>query len=319
MRFIQSISRAGLIAAAFGIGASPAEGGVPLCAAPPFEAEPNGTTGTATVLQSPCWSYRGAVATVNDVDYFRLNAINASRIWLLVDTGEPPDQNHDTDSTLQLYATDGVTLIEEDDDDGNGNGGDGMLETSLSSAIAGRVVHATGNYFLRVRNLGVNLIDRYQLVTMATFSGNGSDEAEPNGTPATANVADLASRVRISTLSPAGDSDYYRFVAKAGELLFVAADGNPERDGSNTDVDLELRAGDGATILYAATTTNSGDGMGAEAFRYVVPTGGTYYVRAFGHAPGTTGTYDLLIAGNAELFLDGFESGDTDAWSSESS
>jgi hypothetical protein len=289
----------------------------PLCTNPPLESEPNGTPATATVLASPCWSSRGSVAPAMDVDYFRWNVVSGMRLWVLVDTGSPPMQANTRDSVLDLLATDGTTVLETDDDDGLGTGGNGDVESSLASAIAGHVPFETGNHYLRVRSFSASLIDHYRLVTMATFSSHEVPESEPNGTAGTATAATGSPTVRNGLISSAGESDFYRLTARTGEELFIVADGNPDRDITNTDVDLELRAGDGTTVLLNAASAASNDGMAAEAFRWVVTSSGTYYIRAFGHEGTATGFYNLLIAGNTELFLDGFEGGNTNAWSSD--
>ena len=77
----------------------------------------------------------------------------------------------------------------------------------------------------------------------------------------------------------------------------IAADGDPERDGTGVDLVVDLIAPDGSTVLFSADSAGAG-GPGnppGEGFCFVVPSSGIYYVRVTGYGGGM-GNYDLMVA-----------------------
>jgi hypothetical protein len=166
------------------------------------------------------------------------------------------------DSFVDLLGVDGATVIEADDDDGTGNGGDATVETGFGSAIAGRSIAAAGDYFVRVRGFGVfpgtSIVNPYKLfVVVTTASTSTIAESEPNDTAATADVLLTgATTTAIATGAVAsGATDFYSVTVNAGDLLYVNLDGDPERDGSGTDVELSLR--DSAGVLVGSLISDS--------------------------------------------------------------
>jgi len=77
------------------------------------------------------------------------------------------------DTTIELYSTDGTTLLEADTDDGNFG--------PTSSSIAGTVLSTTGTYFIKVINpsFSTSEICPYDLY-LALQSGSPTAEMEPN-------------------------------------------------------------------------------------------------------------------------------------------
>jgi hypothetical protein len=277
------------------------------------EDESNNNAGTATALNlgaKPCTIFEGAIAPGADVDFFSFStATTNARVWAYVDTGgvQNPGANS-RDSVLQLRATDGVTLLEQDDNDGSGNGGDGVLESGAASAIAGKTLASAGTYFLRVAGATASdVIDPYRLLVIVTTASGA--ESEPNNTAATAtSIATSASPigVRRANINAAGDVDFYSVQANAGDLLFVETDGDPERDGTGTDVIVELYDTNGSTLLFQADSSGLGSAGDppAEAFSYAIPTAGTYYFRVRHSSPSATGTYDVMAAlCSADVFV----------------
>src|SRR5262245_18297188 len=113
------------------------------------EVEPNGSPATATslALGGGFASVSASIAPVADRDYFSFIAPAGARRWPLVDTGGTPGPGStSTDSVLDLYASNGSTLIESDDDDGVGNGCDSSIENHSGSAIVVRILVNGGNY-----------------------------------------------------------------------------------------------------------------------------------------------------------------------------
>src|SRR6476659_3546348 len=267
---------------------------------PIAEVEPNDTPGTANAL--------GAATTVRVVsgsitsgnaDYFQFTAPAGARLWALVDTGASTTSH---DSVLTLFAADGTSVIEMDDDDGLANNCDATVEGTQGSTIAGRTLTAGGTYFLKVEGFDVDAISAYKLFVLATTSSTA--EAESNDTAATANplvTAGSSTGVRTASIGVEGDVDFYSIVAGTGSSFYISADADPEKNGSGTDVVVDLIAPDGSTVLF--TADNSADvglpSPPAESFCFAIPTPGTYYVRVKGFAGGmfpVTGTYDVMAA-----------------------
>lgn len=267
------------------------------------ETEPNDTSATANALpnRDPTAIVSGSINPVGDFDFMSFPASVGDRIWGLVDTGSPPAATGTSrDSVLNLFAPDGNTFLETDDEDGTGNGGDAIIETGSASVIAGHSLTTAGTHFFRVVAFGTGTIIPYKLFVAQTNASDESAEAEPNDTSGTATPilqGSQSAAVRTANLA-AGESDFYSFQADAGDIVFIAADGDPERDG-NTSIDFELRGPDGSTVLI---TANSGFGSVtflAEGLNFVIPADGAYFVRVFGETGAAAGTYDLMVARNA--------------------
>jgi len=269
---------------------------------PTPESEPNNTPATATPLNlvSGCQAASGAISPVGDLDYYSFTASPGAKVWALVDTGPSTTSR---DSVLTLFGPDGTTVLETDDDDGIGNDCDATIESRQASAIAGRTLTAGGTYFLRVEAFGgASTISAYKLfVTVTTGS---TAESEPNDSAATANSLVTAGSpigVRTASITPAGDVDFYAVTVTAPATLFVSGDGDPERNGSGTDIVVDLIAPDGLTQLFSA---DNSDNVGlpappAESFCFTITTPGTYFIRVRGFTSSkitTTGTYALMVA-----------------------
>ncbi|HEX5733686.1 MAG TPA: DVUA0089 family protein [Blastocatellia bacterium] len=268
------------------------------------ESEPNNTCPTADDLALTANVARvgtGSI-TAGDIDFWSFTAPAGSRVWAYVDTGGGQSSPlNDRDSFLSLFGANCGALIEEDDDDGTGNGGDSVTESTFSSVIAGAPLAAAGTYTLAVEGFGpTSVINPYRLFVIVT-TGAGSAEAEPNNTAATANPGLLAganSVVKTGSITPAGDVDFFTVVANAGDVFFIAGDGNPERDATNTDLVLDITHPDGRTLMQPPVDSGLGGSPTnpeGEGFSFAVPISGTYAVsvRGFGVS---TGTYGLVIA-----------------------
>jgi hypothetical protein len=124
-------------------------------------------------------------------------------------------------------------------------------------------------------------------------------EVEPNGTPATANpiVGPAPAGLRSGAISPIGDLDVFSVAARKGDFLFVYANGDPETDGTGTDLRLTLLGPDGTTVLIIADESHPTIDPGpfpTESFLISIPATGTYFVRVAHASPATgTGTYTL--------------------------
>jgi Bacterial pre-peptidase C-terminal domain len=259
------------------------------CPGPPGgqqEVEPNNSSATANAVA--LWSFQGyfvgvraAIDSPGDVDYYSFSVTTAgSRVWLLVDTGGAQTAGSSRDSVVSVLAPDGSTVLEEDDDDGTGTGRDTTAESFEASVIAGLQLAAPGTYYVRVRakNLG-DVISRYVLALGVTNTVPQA-ESEPNDNP---QFVPPAAPVNDGSLSSATDLDWYNVGVLDNGYPLVIVDGDPERDGSSTDVVLRIEGFNG--VLQTDSSTGNGQpAPGAEGF--LVENYGAN-VRISGSAPGT--------------------------------
>jgi hypothetical protein len=268
--------------------------------APPStnETEPNNTSGTANPLNlsQGCTAVTGAISPGGDLDYYSFSAPAGSQVWAFVDTGgtPAPDANSD-DSFLTLFDTNGSTPLETDDDDGTGTGCDASIESTLSSAIAGKTL-AGGTYFLQVRAFGASdIIHPYRLFVVVSTAS--SAETEANNTFGTANpIVTTTSPIGVKTgqISPAGDVDFYSVQAQAGNVIYVNTDCDPEANGG-TDLVVDVIDTDGTTVLLSIDNSITAV-RAAEASCITAVKNGTYYVRVSHFSAAGTGTYALMVA-----------------------
>ncbi len=276
----------------------------PLLAVPVVaEIEPNDTAPTATALDLNAGRAiaSGAIRNGGDVDYFRFTASAGSLAWVLVDTGgtQQPGATG-RDSVVDLLAADGSTLIESDDNDGSGTGGGMAIQSASASVLAGTRLVAGGTYYLRVRAAtGAMIIDPYRLLLVIS-AGTVSNEVEANNSQLSAEPKlNAAKTVEVvsGAVNPVGDQDWFSHNAQAGDTLFVALDGDPNRTGVSTDFVLSIFDGAGSQLL---TVDSSGSGTAtdpaAEGVTFNVVTTGTYFVRIRPFNIAATGAYRLMLA-----------------------
>ena len=262
------------------------------------ETEPNDTSGTANVLNlsaQPCAIVSATINPGGDLDFFTFTGAPAgSRIWIETDTGGTQGGGATSrDTVIDLLAADGTTVIENDDDDGTGNGGDGTIETGLASMIGGRTLTAGGTYFIRVRAFSATaIINPYRLFVVLTNTA-ATPEVESNNTAATANVGGLNS----GAIGAAGDVDYYSVTATAGNIVYFNVDADPERDGTGTDLVVELRDPSDVLLLSVdSSITGSLANPAAEGANFTVATSGTYFIKVRHFSATGTGTYHLMVS-----------------------
>ncbi|MBK7043446.1 MAG: PPC domain-containing protein [Rhodanobacteraceae bacterium] len=104
------------------------------------EVEPNNTAAQATPLPGNAARVTANIFVNGDVDFWSFSGTAGDRIYAATMTSR--SSNGSVDSTLDLIASDGSTVIETDLNDGTFG--------STSSSIAGATLPATGNYYLRV-------------------------------------------------------------------------------------------------------------------------------------------------------------------------
>jgi len=251
---------------------------------PAFEAEPNGTTATATPITANPAKIRGYIYTNGDEDFYSFTATAGDRVYVAVQTSISSSSN--TDSYLELYATDGTTIIEADDNDGVLGGN--------SSSIAGATVPSTGTYYIRVRNASNLHLRPYDLY-LQVQSGSPASETESNDIAASANALPASGWISGSR-GTTTDLDFFSISLNAGESVFISLDCDPERDAStwNGRVGFGLFGNNTNQVLIVndANTTSPN----SEAFFMTAKDAGTYYVYVDAATAITGPSYHLSVS-----------------------
>jgi hypothetical protein len=263
------------------------------------ESEANNTPATADTF---ICGIEGTITPAGDVDFYALGTPAAgSRIFSLVNTVAA----NSTD--LDLRVTTSTDTLEYDDFNND------ALFGSLGPNIAG--TQATGApIFLRVNQFSGAVSEPYRIyAAVQPSSASATAESEPNDTTATADSA--ANNYFTGTLTgtpPSTDIDVYSFTASAGDLIFLSLDGDPERNNTPVDAEIELLNSAGAVLIAASDsgqTSNNTASPGtlsgttpsspAEGLIWRARVTGTYFVRV---SIGTTST-DPVGAGNYLLSI----------------
>ncbi|MFH1417421.1 MAG: proprotein convertase P-domain-containing protein [Planctomycetota bacterium] len=278
------------------------------------ELEPNDIPATATPLATPLNG--GQLVGPADEDYWAVTGLTGDRVYAYVNNGGSSNSTLDTE--LRLYGSDGTTLIEFDDDgDGiNSDLGDlYYIYSTTSSVIAGAQMTADGTHYLNVGDAdsgNTNTIHRYRFHTgVEPASRAPLQECEPNNTFAAADVS--GKNYFAGVIPTTDDSDFYAFEATVGDRIFIACDGDPERDSpgnlSANDDPLAFHAKlvvydpDEYALLTDVSDSNTAQTEGgdypAQGCFFVARATGTHYVEVMPQSTasqvGPTETYELAI------------------------
>jgi subtilisin-like proprotein convertase family protein len=255
-----------------------------------LESEPNNTFATADVLTGTDGKIKASnfsgtsVPVATDPDWFSFTTTAAnSKIYAAVIDSTASQQ----DSILDVFASDGTTILETDDQDGSFGGS--------ASSIAGTVLATPGTYYLRVTNFSTTApITPYDLY-FAVRSGAPTAETEPNnnGTPQVMPASQYVSGV----IDPLADTDTYSFNANAGDTVYLSLDLDPERD--VTTFNGRIGLGLVGTPPNFLVTSDGGtfDTIDSEALAMTVKTTGAYqvYVDSQVATAGATQTYNFNL------------------------
>jgi hypothetical protein len=272
-------------------------------ATPLFESEPNDGLLVAHDLGDVKFAVLvGRIAPAGDVDFYKFTAPANGRAWITVDSGATMWAGATSRDSVVSLLNAGGAVLETDDNDGSGNGADSILESGDASAIAGALLTAGGTYYVRVNAAAAGqVIAPYRLYLTVT-PPNPATESEPNNTFAQANAMVIPAAptgVRLAALT-SNDEDWYAFTLMGSSIVHISVDGDPERDGTGTDIVVELYRKDGVSLLFAANSSASGPAV-AEGFAYRLSLKGTYFVRVHGASPSVAGTYRIMIGTCAGL------------------
>lgn len=261
----------------------------PLGAIAGSEVEPNGTPMTATPIVGTSALIKANIPIAGDIDYYSFTAQAGDRLYAATQTSFSASAS--TDSVLEVYQSDGTTLIEGDEDDGTFGG--------LASTVANVPLAAGGTYFLRVRHSSATGQLRPYYLHFQLRSGAPVAETEPNDNAGPQLLP--ASGWVSGTTSSAADADNYLFDLNAGDTVFMSVDMDPERDGDSNN-QLGFAVFDG----FILNINDTGGGFApytapdSEAYFFTVKDAGTYLARVSvpttGSPAGLAGTYTLSVS-----------------------
>ncbi|MBI1853543.1 MAG: PPC domain-containing protein [Planctomycetes bacterium] len=195
------------------------------------ESESNDTPETANVVRCNDLA-TAAISPAGDKDVFRLTLNRTSDLAFYTTTSG--------DSLLELFASDGTTLIDSDDDSGEGLG-----------SHLGRIDQAPGVYFIRVSAKNADDTFSYSL---RFFCPSIVEELEPNDDIASASPASCVPGGLGGDISDSSDLDYWSFSVGTASHVAAYVFTVPEV----SDHTLTLYRGDGTYLGASHVTPESG-------------------------------------------------------------
>lgn len=240
------------------------------------EVEPNGTIDRATPLAVPGVA-SGAIATVGDVDLFRI-VVTGDRVHRLETFDASAGTCTGADTGLRLLAVNGAPVPDVTTAD--------VRDAGIGTCSALTVRLAPGTYYAEVTEDGNNgTIGAYTLAVRPVV--DAGSEVEPNDTAATATALTGTELSVRGGHQLADDTDWYSFTVSGAprSVRLETVEGSTaetcESDGVDTRID--LFAANGTTVL--ATNDDGGRGYcslldgadGLPGAANLAP--GTYYVR----------------------------------------
>ncbi len=202
----------------------------------------------------------------SDHDWYRvrLNGGESYRFMLNGASGSPL-----ADPVLKIHDAAGQEIATDDD---GGEGLNSYLEFTAPT---------TGNYFIEATSFDENATGGY------TLSSERGDIPNSNATDA---VLAADGDTRQATLSPAGDSDWYKLTLTAGQAFRVAVDSG-DGAGALADPLVVLHGPDGAEV---ARDDDGGPGLNS-LLEYQATAAGDYYVEVRGFGDDAAGTYTVTL------------------------
>ena len=276
------------------------------------EIEPNDDPNAASPLGTPLNG--GQLVGPEDVDYWAVEGNTGDRVYAWVNNGGSSNSTLDTD--LAFLAADGLTLIEFDDEDGDGAAAPindwHYVYSTTSAVIAGARLTSDATHYLVVTDQSATgTVSRYRFHTgVIPAEWTPTPELEGNDDLGTANLS--GKNYWAGVIPTVDDADFFRFEATAGDRIFVAFDGDPERDSTGFDsANTDPLAFHGKLVIYDpagdilisdvsdSNTIQSGPDYPAQGGFFIARTTGTHYVEVRPQSTlsqtGPTETYELAV------------------------
>jgi chitodextrinase len=157
------------------------------------------------------------------------------------------------------------------------------------------------NFLKNLINIRFNILGAFLFLILIPKILIAQDVYEPNETAGTATEMVASTNIGLS-IHQIGDTDWFRFTATKNALLYVGLT-FPIGNGTS-DVELELYAANGTTMLTSSTT-----GDPRETITFPIVSGTSYLIRVYGAGgENVVNNYDMTVQ---ELDTDAFESNNT--------
>lgn len=241
------------------------------------ETEPNNAPATATTLGTTpvrvrADLYRAPFSAGVDVDVYSFFGTAGARVYAATMTGF---SGGSTDTTLEILAPDGTTVIETDEEDGQ--------VSRNTSNVAGTVLTASGTHYVRVSQFTTTSLEgtvRPYDLYVHVLSGEPTAETEPNNYDGTTPPPLAPNGWMSGAITPAGDTDSYLLNANAGDTIVAILDVDPERDAPEWNAYLGIGLFNNFLLISDGSSVGGilDDANPSEAFFMTVQTTGAYQV-----------------------------------------
>lgn len=211
---------------------------------------PNDDTPSGAIRIDNDTPYHGEIDPAEDVDYYSFIAYNGVT-YNLQTSGY-------TDTFMELYSTDGVTLLLADDDEGEG----------YNAYIEWRC-RQSGIYYIKIRHFRMENTGSYAITASGDLEYDSLELSE----------------YYEREIESEGDVDYYIFSALNGEVYIIETFGP-------TDTYMELYIPDGTTLIVS--DDDSGDDSNA-LIEWECTQSGNYYIMIRHYTEEGTGSYGISV------------------------
>lgn len=262
------------------------------------ESEPNGTVATADPLSGSAGRIKGNLwnsgpALVSDGTDTDIYSITTGAPNAKIFASAMTSFGGGLDTTIDILASDGTTVLESDIADGTFGG--------TAASIAGTNLATPGTYYIRVVNASATSpVAPYDLY-FAVKTGSPVAEVEPNNNGGTSNPVPASGYLSgaVATPSPNPDNDTYSVALGAGDTVFVSVDGDPERDNVqwNPRLGVGLFGTPANFLVVNDVSVGSATNPLSEAFFITAKTAGTYvvYIDEPAGLGSPTATYNVSV------------------------
>jgi len=259
-----------------------------------IEVEPNNSAAQAESIDPVAGAIkvRGEIQPLLDTDWFAFNALAGDRVYAGTVTH---NSGGSTDTFLAVIASDGTTILEEDDNDGG-------FSTSAST-VANVNIPTDGVYYLRVRSSATGRVAPCALYAHVR-RGTPTPETEPNenGIGGQPIPPSLWVSGYLSAISPTESDLFTNVTAQAGDTIVAFLDMDPDRAGgvrADGRLGIATFGSPGLILVVNRVTTAGFPAPPAEAMYMTVKDAGTYSV--YVDTPTATGTGTTGSVGNYTL------------------
>ena len=263
------------------------------------DAEPNGTTATAVVLQ-----VNGSMT--GQVGYYYNHLRDTADWYKVTTTGDGLLRVYLTSARGSIYSANPLD-VDVGLYDNNGTTQLGFVEVFNSYGPGTNLITAdglaAGTYYIKVQSFSTNFFANYTISDSLFVPGIVND-AEPNGTPATAKVFQLNSNTKGHTgyfyNNQRDTADWYKITTVADGPLHIYLNMQRGSKYSNNPLDMLLTfySSDGTTQLGSKEIFN-GNGPGTDSLNFALLTAGTYFVKVTNFSITEFGIYSLSNSGTS--------------------